>query len=352
MASINLSSMFGSNNTGSVLPSNASSVVPTNTGSILATNTGSVNTNSNPDIQQSSYFSDISHTDHSDTNDNIIADINSLQQIESGLFKTLETNTNLSMDEYQELINKINSISQMRLKLYETLSNVNSLYKNTVSNSQETLYQQLFAIGIVEKQLDETKDRLNELKSTKNDKLRLVKINDYYGDKYNEHTILMKYVIIMLVPIIILSYMFNKGFIPTFLFYILLGIITLIGSIFIALRLSSIWSRDNMNYQEYDWGFNPKSAPGVISGDNKNPWLSLSSIGTCIGDNCCTDGMIYDTILDKCIYDNKNTETPSTQDNTSDIATETFINNILTKKSNMSEKSDAILNSVVMPSNF
>jgi hypothetical protein len=345
MASINLSSMFGSNNTGSVLPSNASSVVPTNTGSVITTT-------STPNIPQSSYFSDISHMDHSDTNDNIIADINSLQQIEAGLFKTLETNTNLKREEYEDVINKINSISQMRLKLYETLSNVNSLYKNTVSNSQETLYQQLFAIGIVEKQLDETKDRLNELKSTKNDKLRLVKINDYYGDKYNEHTILMKYVIIMLVPIIILSYMFNKGFIPRFLFFILLGIITIIGSIFIVTRLVSIWSRDNMNYQEYTWGFNPKSAPGVITGDNKNPWLTSGSIGTCVGDNCCTDGMIYDTVLDKCVYDNKtSTQSPSTG-NTSKIATETFINNILTKKSNLSEKPDVTLSSEVMPSNF
>jgi hypothetical protein len=334
MASFNLSSIFVPNNTTSVLPSNSSSVVPTNTGSLLPSNNGSINTNSNIDIPQSTYFSDISHTDHSDTNENVVADINSLQQIEAGLFKTLETNTKLSTDEYQDLISKINSISQMRLKLYETLSNVNSLYKNTVSNSQETLYQQLFAIGIVEKQLDETKDKLNELETTKNDKLRLVKINDYYGDKYNEHTILMKYVIIMLVPIIILSFMFNRGYIPTFLFYTLLVIITIIGSIFIINRLVSIWSRDNMNYQEYTWGFNPKSAPGVITGNNKNPWLTIGSIGTCIGDNCCTDGMIYDTVLDKCVYDNSNSKTVSTSDNSYEIATESFINNILTKKSN------------------
>jgi len=337
MGSFNLSSILPNNTGGSVLPSNVSSMVPTNTGSIVSP-TSLPQTIPPP---PSAYFSDISHTDHTDSNENVVSDINSLQDIEKKLFQTLETNTKLTSEEYEELIQKINSISQMRLKLYETLSNVNSLYKNTVTNSQETLYQQLFAIGIVERQLNDTKEKLNELELAKNNKIRLVKINDYYGDKYNEHTVLMKYVIIMLVPIIILSFMFNKGLIPSFLFYTLLIIITIIGSIFIVNRLLSIWSRDNMNYQEYAWSFNAKNAPGVSKGNKGDPWLSNSSVGICIGDNCCTDGMVYDQVLDKCVFDDTNKN-----------ATESFINNILTKKSSLTEKPDVTLNSTIMPSNF
>jgi len=346
MASFNLSSSLPNISGSSMLPSNVSSVLPSNVSSMVPTNTGSIVSSTSlqetiPPPPPSAYFSDISHTDHTDTNENIVSDINSLQDIEKKLFQTLETNTELTSEEYEDIIQKINSISQMRLKLYETLSNVNSLYKNTVTNSQETLYQQLFAIGIVERQLNDTKEKLNELELAKNNKIRLVKINDYYGDKYSEHTILMKYIIIMLVPIIILSFMFNKGLIPSFLFYILLIIITIIGSIFIVNRLISIWSRDNMNYQEYAWNFNAKNAPGVSKGDNGDPWLSNSSMGICIGDNCCTDGMVYDPVLDKCVFDD-----------TREI-TESFINNVLTQKSGLTgKKPDVTLNSTIMPSNF
>ena len=236
----------------------------------------------------------------------------------------------------------------MRLNLYKTLGDVNSLYKNTLVHSRETLRQETFAIAIIEKQLNEAKKKLQRLESEKNNKIRLIEINDYYGEKYNEHSILMKYIIFMLVPIIIISFLFNKGFIPKFIFYILLVVISVIGSVFIVYRLLSIWSRDNMNYQEYLWSFNIKNAPTVINktGSVNDPWLSNSSlgIGTCVGSNCCTTGMIYDDNLDKCIP-GKSTCSQKSQK-------ESFINNILTQKSNLYKKPDVILDSFIMPSNY
>ena len=44
----------------------------------------------------------------------------------------------------------------------------------------------------------------------KNNKMRLVEINDYYGDKYAEHSQLMKIVIFTLIPVIILAIL-NKN---------------------------------------------------------------------------------------------------------------------------------------------
>jgi len=228
----------------------------------------------------------------------------------------------------------------MRLDLYQTLGDVNSLYKNTLVHSRETLRQETFAISIIEKQLNEAKKKLQLLESEKNNKIRLIEINDYYGEKYSEHGILMKYIIFMLVPIIIISILFNKGFLPKILFYILLLLITVIGSVFIIYRIMSIWSRHNMNYQEYLWSFNIKNAPTVIIKNSgvSDPWLSNSSlgIGTCIGSDCCTTDMIYDDKLDKCIPSKK----------------EAFMNDIFTQKSSLYKKPDVILDSFIMPSNY
>jgi len=282
------------------------------------------------------------------TNEEILKDIKSLQNIEQDLFQTLETNPFITLEEQKQILKKINSISQMRLNLYQTLGDVNTLYTNTLVNSNETLRQETLAIAIIEKQLNEAKKKLELLELDKNNKIRLVQINDYYGEKYNEHSILMKYIIFMLIPIIIISFLFNRGFLPRFIFYILLVLITVIGSIFIVYRLVSIWTRDNMNYQEYLWSFNIKNAPTVIKqiGGNNDPWLSNSSlgIGTCIGSNCCTPGMTYDNNLDKCITD-KSTSSQST-------ISDTFMNDILTQKSSLYKKADVTLDSIVMPSNY
>ena len=218
----------------------------------------------------------------------------------------------------------------MRVNLYQTLGNINIFYKDGILNSQQVLQQQAFAIGIVEKQLNEAKQKLKNLELQKNNKIRLIQINDYYGQKYSEHSLLMKYIIFTLVPIIIISFLSNKGFLPKFIFYILLIIITVIGSIFIILRLVSIWNRDNMNYQSYLWSFNIKNAPSVISnsGNENDPWLSSGSN------------------LDMCMNTNGSIQTTKTSNN------ESFINNVFTKNSNVNKKADIIIDNEVMPSNF
>ena len=284
---------------------------------------------------------------NSHTNEQVLNDIKSLQNIEKDLFSSLETNPNLTTQQQEQIINKINSISQMRINLYQTLGEINGIYQNALINSQGSLKEQTVTIGIIEKQLNETKKKLEALELEKNNKIRLIEINDYYGQKYDEHSTLMKYIIFMLIPIIIISFLFNKGLLPRSVFYVLLVIITIIGSMFIVYRLLSIWSRDNMNYQEYLWSFNAKNAPSIIKSDASDPWLSINTQfnGTCIGSNCCSPGMTYDSDLNQCLAPN-----PSKCGQVSQIPKlsqaskkETFINNILTQKSGLYKKPDVTL---------
>lgn len=293
------------------------------------------------------------------TNEEILNDIQSLQSIEQDLINSLDANHSLTTQQQEQIINKINSISQMRINLYETLGEISGLYKNALINSQGTLSEQSHVIDIVEKQLNQSKQKLQFLESEKNNKIRLIEINDYYGQKYSEHSSLMKYIIFMMIPIIIISFLFNKGLLPKSIFYILLVIISIIGSVFIIYRLLSIWNRDNMNYQEYSWSFNVKNAPSVInnSDSNKDPWSSNnSSIGTCIGDNCCASGMTFDKNTNQCVSScsstNSKTSGTDTASKSTTNNTESFMNNILTKKSALYRKPDVILNNIITPSNF
>jgi hypothetical protein len=242
--------------------------------------------------------------DVSKNNEEILQNIQLLQNSEQELMNDLENNPQLTSQQQQKIIQKIQQLTDIRSGLYTTLSDLNSFYKTALTSSTGTLKQQSEAINIVETELNRTKQRLQYLETEKNNKIRLVEINEYYGDKYSEHTSLMKIIIFTLIPIIILTFIYNKGFLPSRIYYLLFIIVGVVGAIYFWKTYASIITRDNMNYDAYNWAFDPKSAPkgkGTVS--NVDPWAGLN-IGTCIGQECCQPDQIYNTELDQCVTAN------------------------------------------------
>lgn len=284
-------------------------------------------------------------TSNAQNNEQILNDIQNLQQFEQELFNTLETNTSLSVTEQQKLIDKINDLSNFRITLYQTLGGINGFFNNALSSSLGTLKEQTVAIGIVESELNNAKKRLEILEEERNNKIRLVEINEYYGDKYEEHAQLMKIIIFTLIPIIILSIMYNKGILPDMIYRFLIIVISIIGAVYLWRRYASIITRDNMNYQEYDWYFDPNAATTAPTTVTADPWLSTSSgvLGTCIGQACCSTGQVYDTSSNQCVdvTGAQATTSPPSSPTTSSVQ-ESFetINKVLTKQQPGKYKTD------------
>ena len=138
-----------------------------------------------------------------ENNEQILNDIQSLQQMEQQLFNSLESNPNLTIAQQQEIIKKMNQLSNMRVNLYKTLSGVNNYFENALTSSIGSLKEQVIAIDIIESELNRSKKRLELLEEEKNNKIRLVEINSYFGDKYAEHSELMKIILFTLIPVII-----------------------------------------------------------------------------------------------------------------------------------------------------
>jgi len=270
-------------------------------------------------------------TSNAQNNEQILNDIQNLQQLEQQLFNTLETNTSLNATEKQKLITKANELSRFRINLYKTLGGVNAFFNSALSSSLGTLKEQTIAISIVETELNKAKKRLEMLEEERNNKIRLVEINEYYSDKYEEHAQLMKIIIFTLVPIIILSFLYNKGLLPNIIYRFFIIVISIIGAVYLWRRYASIIARDNMNYQEYNWYFDPNLATSGAATTSADPWLSTtsgSSFGTCIGQACCSSGQVYDSTSNQCVATTTATTTTAT---TTQESFET-INNILTKQ--------------------
>ena len=267
-------------------------------------------------------------------NEEILNNIQSLQQIEQQFFTSLETNPNLSRQQQEEILDKINRITAMRLNLYNTLNGMNNFFQSALQNSVGTLQQQVSAIAIVENELNQSKRRLEVLEVEKNNKIRLVQINNYFSDKYAEHSKLMKIVIFTLIPVIIVTFLHNKNLLPDTIYYILLVIISIIGVFYFLNNFISVITRDNMVYDEYDWKFDASTAPSASSDISGDPWLTNVNMGTCVGELCCSKGQVYDASLNVCIIGTPETTTTTT------TTIESFVNDVLTKTQQGKYKED------------
>ena len=189
----------------------------------------------------------------------------------------------------------------MRLNLYSTLNDVNGFFGKLNDDSSVSMSDQSSAIKIVEEQLNKSKQSLMDSQKNKNNKIRMIQINSYYSQRYVEHSDLMIITITTLIPIILLSFLYNNSLLPYNVFFVLIVLIGFYGGFLFLNKLSSIWSRDSINYQEYLWSFNKKTAPVPVVKNNElsNPWGSIN-VGTCIGANCCSEDTVWNDKTSVC----------------------------------------------------
>jgi hypothetical protein len=240
-----------------------------------------------------------------DQSTEIIADIQNLQSIETDLFKTLETgltNKTLTADQQTNIVDQINKVANMRASLFKTLNNSQQYYRGTVSSVGGIIGHQINALDVVENQLNESKKRLKIIEEEKNNKLRLVEINTYYGEKYANHTGIMKTVVFFCIPIIILAVLANANILPHSIYVFLFIIVVVVAIVIIWRQILDALSRDNMVYDEYVWGKEPPEKPEVNLDMNNlvDPWKGIGL--TCVAQECCDTGYTYvPSPTNKCI---------------------------------------------------
>ena len=236
--------------------------------------------------------------DFQEQNTQSLSDIQNLQSIELELFSKLETgiaNNTLTSDKKDSIISQINNISQMRVNLYQNMNTTSTFFQNNITELSSMYGEQTTAVEIVEKELNTAKERLKAVQDDKFNKLRLIEINTYYGEKYSDHANIMKSVVLFCIPIIIIAVLANQGILPEGVYKALFIIVIVFGIIYIWRQILDAMSHDNMNYQEYLWGtFTPPTTTvdtNTVVDDSNSPW---SSIGiTCIGQNCCSADFTY-----------------------------------------------------------
>jgi len=235
----------------------------------------------------------------------LIGDIQNLQNIELDLFDTLEkgvANNTLTAADKTTIIDQINKVSDMRVRLFANLNSLNQSYQGSVATGGSVIQNQLSALNIVENELNQYTDSIKAISNEKNNMQRMVEINTYYGEKYSDHKSIMKTVVYFCIPIILLTVLANMGFLPRSIYAFLLIILCVAAIVIIGAKLIKSLSHDNMNYQEYSWGTQAPTAPAVDTSNSsgKNPWFSVGA--SCVAQECCEDGFTYvPSPTNKCV---------------------------------------------------
>jgi hypothetical protein len=229
---------------------------------------------------------------------NIIKD---LQNQEKTLFNELQSSTSSSNEE--QIVTKINEISQLRNNLYKNIKSNYDQAQLSVAESHDLLKNEIAVINSIEKELKKSRLRLKKIENEKEDKIRMTEINTYYSQRYQAQTNFMKQIIVICIPILLVSVLMKKEIIPKNIAMGIIGIILVLGSIRILYTGIDLMRRDNMNYDEYEFYFDPNSVSvSSTSDESDQPGSGLSSKIKCVGSECCdvSNGLVYDSSNNVC----------------------------------------------------
>ena len=183
------------------------------------------------------------------------------------------------------------------------MNDFSSQLETVASERRNALVQNSVAVNVIRDQIENSSNTLDGLQQEKSNKMRLVEINNYYGKKYEFQTDIMKIIILTCVPVLVVSILLKKGFIPNLIATGLIILIIAAGVIAVARKVMDLNRRNNFNFDQYDYPFNPyavkvtKTETTNLADINKleNPFL-------CIGPACCTDAStVWDDTTKKCI---------------------------------------------------
>lgn len=247
------------------------------------------------------------------TNTNTLETIKELQQLEKQLYTDLEkaaTDTSTGgLLKQQQIIKQINNLSETRIKLFGTLTDLYKSTQTSVASSRKQLVDKMVVANMMEDQLNNLKNNMNTIKEAKDNKLRMVEINTYYGKRYQAHTDLMKLIIFICIPLLVLGLLNKRDLIPQNVFAGLTAVILAVGGFLVIRKMWDLSLRSNMNYDEYDWKRSPTSTSHSIAEYNRQHF-GLDGIVDDIGNSLtlpdwsvCGAGTKFDSEKNQCLVD-------------------------------------------------
>ena len=185
-------------------------------------------------------------------------------------------------------MNTINTNAATQSTLYQVASEISGLNKSAEEVAEGYDYTRKLLSDFAGEQLAEARANAEEIISANDGKKRMIELNTYYGKRFNAQAGVVKLFIYTCVPVLILAILANAGLIPTTIAGFIIVIIIVTGLIYIYAAVSDINRRSKMNFDEYEWEFDPSRVGNMT---NPNPdYVSKGGMGAGIGSGCNAQG--------------------------------------------------------------
>jgi len=227
-----------------------------------------------------------------------IQTVTSISQVDvqiSELYTELEKLTvqlNPDISQQQKILNNIDELQKLKISLYNNISQDYASAQADLVETRDNLVNDVAMTNVLNDEIANVNSTLSNLKNTRNEKVRMAEINNYYSSKYDTQTNIMKTIVYFCIPILILGIMIKKDLMSQTFGMSMIGIIVAILIIVLFFQLVDTMNRDNTVYDEYNWRFDPKNSTVTNNGSNAQdqPQMSKKNGNVCIGQECCPPG--------------------------------------------------------------
>jgi len=219
--------------------------------------------------------------------------------------EALSVKQNPNANEQNQILQKIQELQQLKTSLYTSVSTNYATTQSNVAISRNSLVNEMAVGGIVEHELKNVQGNLGALQDARYGKLRMAEINNYYGDKYDTQAKVMKTIVYFCIPILILGLLMKRQILPSNIALILIAIVLGLAIVVVLFQLFDIASRDNMNFSEYNFPFDPTAVDSNDLGNPNDQPVKADLSLSCAGKACCPDGNTngtkWDTTNKQCV---------------------------------------------------
>jgi hypothetical protein len=194
--------------------------------------------------------------------------IKNIQQQQTDLYSKLEVlgaSKNISSEDVQNQINDnfkhIETLNKVKTTIFTNLISSYELNQAQLNASRYAYADSITALKIIEENLNSKRKILNDALAIRDNSERMVGINTYYTRRYEEHSNVLKYVILFCGIIILAIFLMKIGIINNSVSSIIIIASMSVGIIIVGKKVWDLSRRSNIDYDRYNFKFNPSDAP-------------------------------------------------------------------------------------------
>jgi len=208
----------------------------------------------------------------------MLTSVQNLQDAQKGLMNKFASAS--TQDERQSIVDEMNKNEALRTNILSSIGSASLVSNQNIVNKTNQLNTKKILRQVTNDELNATRKAIEEMQRGRAEKERAIEINTYYGKRFAAQADVMKIFIYMCIPVLFLAILANMGFVPNYISGFLIIAIIVIGIIYIYNAVSDISRRDDMNFDEYRWDFDP-SRVGPLDHPHRHHKKKPSSFDIC-----------------------------------------------------------------------